>query len=222
MLRINIGCGQTPTQGWRNFDNSFSLRLSKFPLFAALLRKFHLLNMAQYQFIQFAGKNEIEYGNAVKGLPIADGSVDVLYSSHMLEHLDRNEADIFIKEVLRILRPGGIVRLAVPDIKKQVAQYVKSGNADSFIEGTHLSVPRPASVAQRLRSLLIGGRQHQWMYDGDSLSVLLQKHGFQKTKVLDAGETMISNHREIDLYERSSESVYVEAKKPLDVSDDEL
>ena len=212
-LRINIGCGQTPTLGWRNFDNSLSLRLAKIPLLPDFLLKLKLLESSQYQFIRFARENDIEYGDATKGLPLQDESVDVLYSSHMLEHLDRDEADKFLKDAFRVLRPGGIIRIAVPDIKKQVEQYNESGDADVFIESTHLCVRRPRSLGQRLRLLLVGTRHHQWMYDGNSLSRLLQKLGFVKTEVMPAGQTRISGHDPLDLRERVSESVYVEAEK---------
>ncbi len=213
-LRINVGCGQTPTQGWRNFDNSVSLRLSKIPFLPDLLLKLKLIESPQYQFIRFARENNIEYGDATKGLPVQDESVDVLYSSHMLEHLDRNEVDKFLKEAFRVLRSGGIIRIAVPDIKKEVEQYSESGDADAFIESTHLCVPRPRTLAQRLRLLLVGTRHHQWMYDGNSLSRLLQKHGFVNTEVMPASQTEISDHEPLDLQERVSESVYVEAERP--------
>ena len=212
-LRVNVGCGQTPTPGWKNFDNSLSVRFARIPLLPDLLHKLRFLDTSQYQFIRCARENHIKYGDATKGLPIKGGSVDVVYSSHMLEHLDRNAADGFLKEAFRVLRPGGVIRIAVPDIKKQVAQYHESGDADAFVEATNLCVPRPRSLAQRLRLLLVGTRHHQWMYDGNSLSGLLQKHGFVKTEVLRAGQTRICNHAPLDLQERSSESVYVEAEK---------
>jgi predicted SAM-dependent methyltransferase len=211
-MRINIGCGQTPTQGWKNFDNSLSLRLSKIPLLSDLLQNLGFLEGSQQRFIRFARENDIEYGDATKGLSIQDESVDVLYSSHMLEHLDQNEAEKFLREAFRVLRPGGIIRIAVPDIKKQIAHYNECGDANAFIEATHLCVSRPRSLAQRLRLLLVGTRHHQWMYDGNSLSALLQKHGFIKADVMPVGQTKI--HEPPDLQERASESVYVEAEKP--------
>ena len=212
-VRINIGCGQTPTLGWRNFDNSLSLRLAKIPLLPDFLLKLKILESSQYQFIRFARENDIEYGDATKGLPMQDKSVDVLYSSHMLEYLDRDEADKFIKDVFRVLRAGGVIRIAVPDIKKQVEQYNESGDADYFVESTHLCVGHPKTLRQRLRVLLVGTRRHQWMYDGNSLSRLLQKLGFVATEVMPAGQTNISSHEPLDLWERASESVFVEAEK---------
>ncbi|MBW1699153.1 MAG: methyltransferase domain-containing protein [Deltaproteobacteria bacterium] len=138
MLRINIGCGQTPTRDWVNFDNSFSLRLSKLPLLPDILNKLRFLDDAQYQFIKFARKNDIKYGDATKGLPLQSESCDVVYSSHMLEHLDRDGANKFLKEAYRLLRAGGIIRIAVPDLKKLIEQYNATGDADAFVEATHV------------------------------------------------------------------------------------
>src|ERR1022692_1095798 len=109
-LRINVGCRQTPTVGWRNFDNSLSLRLSKPKLLQMVLRKIGIVNKEQACFIHFAREHCIEYGDATRGLPLPSGSVEVLYSSHMLEHLDRQEATLFLMEARRILCSGGIVR----------------------------------------------------------------------------------------------------------------
>jgi predicted SAM-dependent methyltransferase len=215
MIRINIGCGQTPTVGWRNYDNSASLRLSKTPFLPMVLHKLGFLNHAQYQFIKFACQNGIEYGDATKGLSIPDGSCEVLYSSHMVEHLDRNEASRFLEEAFRVLQPGGVIRIAVPDIRKQVEQYIESGDADAFVESTHLCAARPGNLALRLRLLLVGARHHQWMYDGNSLTRLLLKHGFVEAEMVPPGQTMIHDHHPLNLHERVSESVYVEARKPV-------
>lgn len=213
-LRINVGCGLTPTQGWRNFDNSLSLRLAKIPLLPDVLKKLGFFEVSQLQFMRFARENDVEYGDATKGLPLQDGSVDVIYTSHMLEHLDKNEADKFLREAFRVLHPGGIIRIAVPDLKKQIELYNQRSDADAFIEATHLCVPRPSSLAQRLRLLLVGPRHHQWMYDGKSVSAALQKHGFIKADVMPVGQTKLHNYEPLDLQERASESIYVEAEKP--------
>jgi SAM-dependent methyltransferase len=184
ILQVNVGCGQNPTKGWMNFDNSLSLRVAKIPFFADFLLKLKFIKMPQYQFIEFAKENNIKHGDAIKGLPLQDTSVDALYSSHMLEHLDRSEADKFLREAFRLLRPGGIIRLAVPDIKKLVELYNKSGDADTFIDSTLLCGPRPSSLLQRLNNLLVGSRNHQWMYDGRSLLLLLRKHNFIQTEIM--------------------------------------
>ena len=95
-MRVNAGCGETPTKGWRNFDNSLSVRFAKVCFFSRLLFKLKVFNQPQYQFIQFCRNHCVEYGDVIKGLPIPAGSVDVLYSSHMIEHLDSAEAGQFL------------------------------------------------------------------------------------------------------------------------------
>ncbi|MFA6314507.1 MAG: methyltransferase domain-containing protein [Sterolibacterium sp.] len=213
-MRINIGCGQTPTKGWRNFDNSVSVKLSKVPLVPEFLLRLGVIDQSQYEFIQFCRSHSIEYGNATKGLPIPDGQVDVLYSSHMFEHLDQQEAVLFLKEARRVLRSKGIIRIAVPDIRVQVQQYLETKDADQLISGTFLTMPRPRTISSRVKMILVGTRHHQWMYDGASLSRFLKVQGFAAPAVLKAGETHIDNPENLDLHERCSESVYVEAVNP--------
>jgi predicted SAM-dependent methyltransferase len=213
-VRINVGCGQTPTRDWRNFDNSLSLWLAKIPLIPIVLYKCKIINAMQYQFIQFAQSVQIEYGDVTKGLPLSNDSVAVLYSSHMLEHLDQTEASSFLKEARRILCSGGIIRLAVPDLRKQVQQYLDSSDADAFIKSTYLCQPRPRTIFQRLRILTVGTRHHQWMYDGASLCRILLDHDFRNASIVPPGKTRIPNPGPLDLAEQSDISVYVEAEKP--------
>lgn len=214
MIRVNVGCGQTPTKGWRNFDNSISLRLSKPPLLPAVLLKIGLISEEQASFIRFARNNSIEYGDVTKGLPSASGVVDVLYSSHMLEHLDPHEVVLFLSEARRVLRAGGTIRLAVPDIRMRALEYIDTNDADAFIASTHMAHPRPKTLSKRIEMLLVGTRLHQWMYDGKSLCRLLLAHGFIDPRILKAGESQISDAQGLNLCERASDSVYVEAINP--------
>lgn len=213
-MRVNIGCGQTPIQGWNNFDNSISVRLAKFWKLIEFMKYLNLLDQNQLEFIKFAHKNKIEYGNVVEGLPLSNNSVEVLYSSHMLEHLDQNEVLLFFREAKRILNQNGIIRLAVPDIRIQINKYLKCMDADQFVKDTLLTQPRPKSFFDKLRVLFVGARNHQWMYDGKSLSMLLYKQGFKDITIVNAGHTRISNPMNLNLFERSEESVYVEAIYP--------
>ena len=215
MIRINVGSGQTPTKGWKNIDNSLGLRLARIPFLPTLLYKTRLINEPHYRNIQFAKLNKmVEYADATRGLPFSSRSVDVLCSSHMLEHLDQVEVTAFLKEARRVLCSGEIIRIVVPDLYMQVCQYFEDKDADTFISGTHLCQPRPRSLSERLRILLVGTRNHQWMYDGHSLCRLLLSHGFLNARTIHAGETRIINPGPLDLWERYSESIYVEAENP--------
>jgi len=212
-MRVNIGCGQSPLTGWRNFDNSPSLWLAKIPLLPYLLFKLKLVNEEQYRFIYYLKGRSIEYANAVKKVPLPDESADVVYSSHMLEHLYREDAVRFLKEVRRILKPHGIIRLAVPDLRGLTEMYLKSGNADDYLSGIALSLPPLITLFDRIKFIFIGYRRHKWMYDAESLTLLLEKAGFLNIKVLEAGESRIENPGKLNLSERESESIYIEAEK---------
>jgi len=60
------------------------------------------------------------------GLPYAAGSVDAVYASHVLEHLAPEEAEQFVRECLRVLKPGGVARFAVPDLEGISQLYLRS------------------------------------------------------------------------------------------------
>ena len=80
-----------------------------------LLKQFYFIPDDYKIFMDQVIKYDICFANAGKYIPEKDCSVDVLYSSHMLEHLDQSETDIFMKESKRILVSGGVIRIIVPD-----------------------------------------------------------------------------------------------------------
>lgn len=213
MLRINIGCGRSPSNGWLNYDNSLALKLSKYPSITFILKALNLLNEEQIKNIEWNRNNKINFANASKKLPFKNDSIDVIYSSHMLEHLSRSEAINFIFEARRSLSNGGILRISVPDLRKLVERYIENSDADAFVENTLLADVKLNSIKDKLKLLVIGFRHHQWMYDGKSLSKLLLDCGFTRVFILDPGITKIKNHEGLNLYERSDESIYVEAIK---------
>jgi predicted SAM-dependent methyltransferase len=213
-IRVNIGCGRIPTEGWHNYDNSWSIRLAARPLLAGIMSKFNLLSEPQEKFISFAKSSSIRWADATKHIPEQDNSVDAIYSSHMLEHLDREDAQKFLAEARRILRHGGVIRLSVPNIKNVVENYIKDGDADKLIENTLLTRKKPKTVLEKIRYLLIGDRNHQWMYDAHSLCKLLLSVGFKDARAMEPGSTMIYEPGNLDLRERFPGSIYVEAINP--------
>jgi hypothetical protein len=214
VTRLNVGCGDAPTPGWTNYDNSPSARVARVPLVLPLVGRFGLLTKQQREFMRFARAHDIHYADAVRRIPEADRSVEVLYTSHMVEHLDLDEAKSFLREARRVLIPGGIIRVAVPDVQYHVNRYVTDGDADGLLARLYLTRSRPKTWLARALHLLVGDRQHQWMYDGASLCRLLASAGFEAPQVMPAGTTLIPDPGSLNLAERSPESVFVEARNP--------
>ncbi|RME78984.1 MAG: methyltransferase domain-containing protein [Planctomycetota bacterium] len=61
--------------------------------------------------------------NLLEGIPYKNDSVDVVYHSHVLEHFPLDKGEWFLGECFRVLRPGGIIRVVVPDLESIVKSY---------------------------------------------------------------------------------------------------
>jgi len=174
------------------------------------------------------------------GIPFDDNSVDVVYHSHILEHLDRDIARGFLLEVKRVLRPGGIHRIVLPDFEFVCKRYIahidasdsNSGEAakhDSFVgEVIEQSVRREAAGTSHQRPLrrfieniLLGdarkrGETHQWMYDRVSLRSILEELGYSEVVLQHFDSSLVVgwNGYGLDVDENSDEykpgSLYVE------------
>jgi predicted SAM-dependent methyltransferase len=69
---------------------------------------------------------EVHRHDVCAGLPFADDSFDVVYHSHLLEHLQHHVVPGFVRECRRVLRPGGVLRLAVPDLEQICRLYLRA------------------------------------------------------------------------------------------------
>jgi SAM-dependent methyltransferase len=58
-------------------------------------------------------------------LPFPDNDFDVVYHSNVLEHIRRDDASAFMRECFRVLKPGGILRVAVPDLERICRLYLE-------------------------------------------------------------------------------------------------
>jgi len=63
--------------------------------------------------------------NLLEGLPFPEGSFDVVYSSHVVEHFARDQAAFLVREAYRTLKTGGIVRVVVPDLEGSCREYLR-------------------------------------------------------------------------------------------------
>lgn len=77
-----------------------------------------------YDFVSHAP--QVKTCNLNQGIPLESNSADVVYHSHLLEHFTKPAAVNFIKECHRVLKSGGIIRVAVPDLEKIAEEYLKN------------------------------------------------------------------------------------------------
>ncbi len=84
-----------------------------------------------------AADSEVMEFDIRHGLPFADESFDVVYHSHVLEHLTAADGERLMQECRRVLRPGGVLRVVVPDLETIAALYLeKLRRADAHREET--------------------------------------------------------------------------------------
>lgn len=202
-----------------------------------------LLDANRLRRFQELGEN-VKVHDLSMGIPFPNDSIDVVYHSHMLEHLDREVAPQFMDEALRVLKPGGLQRVVVPDLERLCREYLLSvalsendsmhrARHDSTVEAIlEQSVRREASGTARqsparrfLENLVLGdarqrGETHQWMYDRISLAELLMKAGFVRPRREEFDSSSIAgwNTFYLDMAPDGSEinpgSLYMEAVKP--------
>jgi SAM-dependent methyltransferase len=75
--------------------------------------------------IASSGPSVIQY-DLSQGIPLGDASCDVVYNAAVLEHMRREDALRFLRECYRVLKPGGIVRVGVPDLEKLCQLYLST------------------------------------------------------------------------------------------------
>ena len=208
---INVGCGTHPINGWINYDFNVFIFFAKISTLRIFLNRLKYIPEGYKKFMDQVVKEDIRFANAGKYIPEKDNSVHVLYSSHMLEHLDREETDVFLSESKRVLVPDGIIRIVVPDFEKLIENYQKNKNPQKFIDDSCLSGEKPKALLKKIQYLIQGHGWHFCMYNKTSIIALFERHGFQNIKVIPSGETMIPFSEGLDLNVHENNSLYLEA-----------
>jgi len=203
-MKLNLGCGAQVISGWINVDYALGARLFKFPLFRWVNNKLNLFNISW--------NDEIFIQNLLKRLPWADNTVNIVYSSHTLEHMSKEEGLAFLKECHRVLRKGGIIRILVPDLKSVIKRY-EGGviRADDFVEDLGVLYIQKGNYLKDKMAPFIQF-PHKCMYDTPTLIEILNKIGFD---VKNRGflESDIPDIKDIELESRTFNSVIVEGIK---------
>jgi len=203
-VKLNLGCGGQVVPGWTNVDYAVGARLAKLPIFGALVRSLGLFDVSW--------DRSIVIQDLRRPLPWPDESVDVIYASHILEHFSRDEGKDLLAECRRLLRPNGILRVLVPDLKAIVDSYLADDlRADGFVEALGVLYGRSSNpFKDRLYPWL--QFPHKCMYDQRCLLKILDGEGFI-AEGRACFESQIPDVRAIELPERTQNAVIVEARR---------
>lgn len=173
-LYVQYGCGLSVGEGWQNFDNSMTLRLSRVPGLAPLVRSAGGVRFP----------DEVVYGDVCAGPLAPVGSCAGVYASHVLEHLTLEDFRTALANTYSMLKPGGIFRLIVPDLEVLARAYTEhldnqSDTAnDAFLLGACLGeLHRPKGLVGRARDVF-SSNKHRWMWDWPSMRRELAAAGF--------------------------------------------
>ncbi|MBI4947283.1 MAG: methyltransferase domain-containing protein [Bacteroidetes bacterium] len=74
----------------------------------------------------FSANERVIACNLLKGIPFPSQTFDVVYHSHILEHFTKNDAEKLIKECYRVLKPGGIIRVVLPNLENICRVYLEA------------------------------------------------------------------------------------------------
>jgi SAM-dependent methyltransferase len=165
-----------------------------------------------------------------KPLPFPDNTFSVIYGAHVLEHLYLTDARRLLHECRRILRPGGLIRLVVPDLRFMTANYLKNKNAansspaekiaaaDKLNEmlGFRSPAPPTGNIFFKFYYLWKDFHHHRWMYDSDSLIHYVHEAGFAGVSERGYLQSEVLGIEEIEEPGRvlDGAGICIEAKKP--------
>lgn len=184
--------------------------------------------------------NHVKFDGTYVPYPFADKSYDAAYSEHFIEHLHRFEGIRYLEEMRRILKPGGVLRIAWPsmdfvdwliyqadDRDPYVEEYIRYWLAlkedhDNNPKWKHLYYPGPD--AQRtwkentIRGLLHQSGEHKYLWYVQEMKDMLKYIGYIDIKEQDTSNSYISEFEGIEEMQsmlRRTETTIIECRKPL-------
>lgn len=201
VVKVNLGSGLSVATGWINVDASLNSFFSKWPQFVIKIiyrtsgsKKFY----SQQEYCDILRSHIFIHHNVEYGIPFPDRSVDYLYSSHLLEHLFKEDAKKLLKEAYRVLKEGGVIRICVPDLEYPMSLYQKGDKEQAL---NYFFVLTKSGYFH----------SHKYMYDFELLKQLFEEAGFIRIERCSYRQ---SKTPDIDVLDnRPDETLYMEAIK---------
>ena len=209
--RLNIGCGPIQPDGWTNIDGSNRAKLaSKVPWLDRALVALRLLPPTEFD-------GQTVAIDVRKRLPFAENSIAAVYGGEILEHFTQAQAVKFLDECFRVMMPGGVLRIRVPDNfgfwRRYVTEFEEAfarprgdwtTSHERFVKMffNDICVSRPW-----LNSM---GHYHKWMFDEITLIRIFEDAGFVETERCRKHDSRIPDIASVE----SREDLIVEGIKP--------
>lgn len=175
-IKLNLGCGTNYFDGWINIDNNSDNNIAKLDL------NFDLRNP----------------------LPFEENSVDFIYNEHFLEHLTVEEGLKALRDFKRVLKPGGVLRIAMPDLADMVKTYNnknwKIDNAESFYKwGLNFLQTRAEYLNVNFKCW-----GHKWLYDKEELERRLKEAGFLNIEFCELRKSKFNELKHLETRDEST------------------
>lgn len=196
-MKIHFGAFNCPVEGWINTDITPHLYIARIPLLAPLLHKIGKMPTERLQDHQRGSFRRLRYLNVCKRWPFANGTVDAIFSSHVVEHLPLRGARNCFRNAFRTLKVGGVLRIVVPDLDHAIAEYSKQTSYDWAV-----SVFEADQAAEK--------NMHHFMYNSASMAKLLREAGFADIRHL---TYRVGSCPDIERLDNRPDSLFMEAIK---------
>jgi SAM-dependent methyltransferase len=196
--RLHLGAFDCGIDGWVNTDVTPHLFVARVPFLAHAMRASGLLNAERFDQHRRGIFRRLRYMDLTKPLPLPAGSCEAVFSAHVFEHLFLEEIEPLVRELHRILVPGGICRVVVPDLEKIVALF---------------NVERPEPFLREMFE--IGARKavknaHHCGFTKASLTRIFLESGFSRTEICDFQQGRCPD---LDKLDNRPSSIFFEAEK---------
>lgn len=154
-------------------------------------------------------------------LPFPDGTFKYVFGEHVIEHLPEAVGFALMKEIRRVLRPGGVLRFTTPELPKLIAIYedrnpvIKRDEYGRWLD--QITAKENRTAAQILNNFM---REwgHRFIYDEEDLTRKLLDAGFEKVVRCEPGESEHERLRGLERHgpewENAAEAMCLEATTP--------